>query len=245
MAILSSLKPESAQKVLVYGDSGNGKTIFSTSFPGPLKVLDFDGKITSAASHWTVHSKERLDLIDVDNFQELNADTAQFAKFHTALVALETAARDKKFPFATVVLDSLTTWSEALMREIIRQNPGIKGAAPGLPGLQHYGIFGGKFREYLGRILALPCHVVVTAHIDINKDENTGEILRRPLTIGRNAAYLPIIFGEVYRAFTEVKDGRVGYWAQTQATPQYQARTQISGLPPRIELTYSSLTKKY
>jgi len=235
------LKPETKHTVLIYGDSGNGKSVFASSFPGPIKVFDFDGKIASAAGYWGIHDKTRLDHIDADDLQSMNADPEQYAKFYSQLVELEKQARDGKLPWKTVVLDSLTTWCDALMREIIRQNPGIKGAAPGMPGLQTYGIFGAKFREQLSRLLALPCNVVVTAHIAIDKDEHTGEILRRPLVIGRNASYLPIIFGEVYRAFTEIKDDKVTYWAQTQATPSYIARTQIPGLAPRIPLTYSSL----
>lgn len=245
MALLSSLKPETKHTVLVYGDSGNGKTVFSTSFPGPIKVFDFDGKVMSAASYWGQKDAERLGTIDAEDFQSMNAHPEQYVKFFTMLTQLEATARQGgAFPWKTIVLDSLTTWCDALMREIVRQNPGIKGAAPGLPGLQHYGLFGSKFREQLSRLLALPCNIVVTAHIDITKDEMTGEILRKPLVIGRNASYLPIIFGEVYRAFAETKDGKTEYWAQTQASGQWIARTQIPGLAPKIPLTYQSLVSK-
>ena len=241
MALLSTLKPESKHTVLVYGDSGNGKTVFATSFPSPMKVFDFDGKIMSAVSYWGQKDATRLTQIDVEDLQSMNAHPEQYSKFYTLLSQLESQAKAGNFPWKTVVLDSLTTWCDALMREIVRQNPGIKGAAPGLPGLQHYGLFGSKFREQLSRLLALPCNIVVTAHIDITKDENTGEILRRPLVIGKNASYLPIIFGEVYRAFAETKDGKTEYWAQTQASGSWIARSQIPGLAPKIPLTYQSL----
>lgn len=250
MPLLSTLSANPLQKVFVYGGSGTGKTVFATSFPGEIRHWDFDGKVASAVSHWARVEKDRLDRIDTENYQRWAETPEQFAQWYTDFVKLEKLARSgEKFPFDTVILDSMTLWCDALMREIIRQNPGIKGpitTAPNVPGLQHYMIFGVKFRELLNRIIALPCHVVIVGHIETEKDEYTGRIMQKPLLPGRNASYLPIIFGEVYKSSCELgPDKTYNFWADTKASDNYVARSQIPGLPARIPLTFESLVKNY
>ena len=41
----TNLTPESRFMGLFIGPSGCGKTVAECSFPGPIKVLDFDGRI--------------------------------------------------------------------------------------------------------------------------------------------------------------------------------------------------------
>lgn len=248
MALLSTFPKTQFQKVLCYGPSGNGKTVFASTFPGKKKVWDFDRKIGSAANFWAARNPAVLEEIDVETFPGM--DRAQmFTTYSSQLRALEAAGSN--IPFDTVILDSATIWSECLMSTIIQQNPGVKGpisSSPDVPGLQHYQIFGVKFREQLGRLLALPAHVVVTGHVETVKDEHTGALAYKPLVAGKNADYFPIVFAEVYRAFAEAtKAGdkeETAYFGQTKAGGGYIARSQISGLPGRIPLTYDSLTAK-
>ncbi len=245
MAKLTDLKPNSKLKILVIGDSGNGKTIFASSFPGKKYFADFDGKVGSAASHWGKLDPKKLEEIEYDNHFEDQANSAQYSKFYTQLVKFEEEAKAGKLSIDTYVLDSLTTFFDAFMREIMRQNPAIKGPAPGIPGLQHHGVASPKFKEQLGRILALPCHVVITAHIDTYKDENTGELIRQAKLPGKLSSYLPIVFGEVYRAYAEQREGKTFYMAQTKSDAKFSCRSQISGLPDRVPLAYDSLVKAY
>lgn len=236
MAKLSEMKPNSKIKLLVYGDSGSGKTCFAAGFPGPIFVHDFDNKIVSAANFWREKSREQFNSIDYEEYNRADEKEA-YATFNGWLVEAEASTKTGKFPWRTVVLDSLTLWSDLLMKEIQRQNPAIKGPAPKVPGMQHYGVFAVYFKDQINRFLALGAeNIIVTAHIDIVKDENTGELLRRPLVAGKNATYLPIVFGEVWRAFAEIKDGKARYLAQTRSDHRFNCRTQISGLPETIEL---------
>lgn len=246
MAKLSELKPNSNLKVLVIGDSGSGKTVFATSFPGKVFVADFDGKVVSAANHYGRHRPEVVQGIDYEDYFENQASADHYAKFYSKLVQFETEAKAGKLSISTFVLDSLTTFFDAFLKEVMRQNPAIKGPAPGIPGLQTYGIATPKFKEQLGRILALPCHIVITAHIDVSKDEVSGEIVRQAKLPGKLATYLPIVFGEVLRAYAEQgKDGKTVYMAQTKSDSKFTCRSQISGLPDRVPLEYASLVKAY
>lgn len=246
MAKLSDLNPNENLKLLVYGESGAGKTVFATSFPGPILVHDFDGKVASAAGYWGKYNPEQVSQIDYISYAEGNTQE-RYERFRLWFNDHQKLAKDGKFPYKTIVLDSLTTWSELLMKEILRQTVNkIKGPIAGrddIPGMQHYGLNSVFFKEQLGNFLKFPCNVVVTAHIDITKDETTGEILRRPLVSGKLASYLPIIFGEVYRAYVDQKENKSVHLAQTKSDSKYNCRSQLPGLPAIVELTYKSLVK--
>ncbi|HUR98760.1 MAG TPA: AAA family ATPase, partial [Pyrinomonadaceae bacterium] len=167
-----------------------------------------------------------------------------FARYDKKLTEL---AQAKPFPYATVVVDSLTTYADAMFKEIVRQNPGIQRSKTNLAigsSVQDYGIFAQYFKHMLTRLLQLPANVIVTGHIVTDKDELTGEIIREPFLPGRQAPKMvPILFEEVYRAFAEIKDGRVAYRAQTQSDGRYKCRSQIRGIPPVIDLSYATLEK--
>lgn len=240
---LSELQPGKNLKVLAYGPSGTGKTVFAASFPLPLLLLDFDGKASSAASYYS--GQKRLEEIEVEKYLPIPGDAADrpFVRYNTKLVELEKLAAGGKFPYQTVVIDSLTLYTDQMLKEIVEQNPGIKRQASPtvkLTAMQDYMILNSHFKNMLIRILQLPCNVVVTAHIQVNKDEITGEITREPLLPGKLPSILPMLFEEVYRTYAA--DGK--YLAQTQSNAQYQARSQIKGLPAVLSLSYDEL-KKY
>jgi hypothetical protein len=238
---LTDLDSTSRLKILVYGHSGVGKTIFATGFPKPLYVADFDGKISSARNFYPA---EALSEVSYDNFQpqgEINSDKP-FVRFNTELVTLERQAKEGKFPYKTFVLDSITTYTEQMLREIMRQHPGAKRYDQKTPVLQDYGIMNSHFKLYLSRVLQLPCNVVVTAHIQTSKDERTGELHHEPMCTGKLPDLLPVLFEEVYRAYTENKAGETSYLAQTRAGNRYRARTQLKGLPNPVELSYKRLS---
>lgn len=104
--------------------------------------------------------------------------------------------------------------------------------------MQDYGILKREFARLVPGLLALPCNVVMLGHIQIQKDEVSGEIVRLPALDGSFAAELPIYFEEVYRTYVE--NGK--YLAQTTADYKYKCRTQ-RGLPKSIPLAYKSIVK--
>lgn len=232
-------------KMMVYGPSGVGKTTFLTSFPGPIGVADFDGKIGSAARYLEVHNPDKLDHIEFENFQPsaLNGGVKVYQKFIKWLVWLENLGKEGKFPYSTIGLDSLTTFAESLVSHIMDSNPGVKRVDVLTPSMQDYLMLSTNFKPIIHRLLALPCNVVVIGHISQDKDEVTQEINYRPALPGKLPELLPILFGEVYRAFTEVVDGKVNYKAQCRPVGKYVARTEIQGMPNVIPLSYESIVQ--
>jgi hypothetical protein len=228
MPNLTELKGSARITCLVYGDAGTGKTIFATSFPQPIFVADFDGKINSAAKFYPT---EHLKGIDYEDYREKG-----FKAFEETLKQIETTCK-----YATFVLDSLTTFSDSLLNYIITTQNFKRDH--GMPGMQDYHLSSIILKNIIDRILVLPCNVVVTAHMEAKKDETTGAIVRSILASGdKLPKKLPVWFQEVYASFAEIKDKRASYYLQTQTDYKFACRSQIPGLPAIVPSTYKSLT---
>lgn len=238
MESLESLTAQPQLKLLLIGDSGAGKTTFSASLPRP-HIADFDGKVVSAANFFRARRPEHLKEVTFHDY-------TKYGKFgdkqHPAEVFNNDMGRltaGAELPFETFVLDSLTTFSDLSMEYLIAANPGIKrtvtkGAQ--MPVLQDYQMARIWFKQMVTALLSLDSHVIVTAHIQTEKDEMTGQILRTPMMAGKLARELPIYFGEVWRAY---RDDKGEHWAQTQSDSKFNCRSQIPGLPNPVKLDWN------
>jgi hypothetical protein len=242
---LSEVKTAENLKVLVCGSPGSGKTCFAASFPYPLLFLDFDNKINSAAA-WFADDKTRLENIDVRQLGK-RLDGADPIVEMNKIIAEELIPQQKsgEMKYKTLVVDSMTTFSAAVLAHIVKTNPGIK-RVPSSQGvqacMQDFGILKREFARLIPGLLSLPMNVIMTAHIKIDKSDLTGEIIRSPIMDGSFSQELPIYFEEVYRVFN--KEGKP--YAQTKSDSYYDfCRSQIPGLPNPVELSYQNLTKKW
>jgi len=236
---LSDVNPSENIKVLVYGETGTGKTCFSTGFPTPILLLDFDGKANSAASFYA-GQEDRLAQIEVERLVPVGLEDPML-NFSKILTRLQGQQKIGEYEAKTLVVDSLTTFSGAVLRHIVKTNPGIKRvmSKQGVqPGMQDYGILKREFARLIPGLLSLDMNVVMLGHISMNKDESTGEILRGVNMDGSFGAELPIYFEEVYRSY--VKEGK--FLAQTQSDFKFKCRTQ-RGLPKEIELSYERIVR--
>lgn len=224
-------------KVLCYGPSGAGKTCFASSFPGPMLILDFDGKANSIINYLGADNK-KLQEIEVEDLRKSFVDDP-IASFMKITKTLEASLKAGTMPYKTLVVDSLTTFSSAALSHIVKTNPGIKRnsfAQGAQPGMQDYGILRREFQRIIPGFLALPCNVVMLGHIKIDKDESTGEIHRQVQLDGSFGADLPIYFEEVYVAEINFKGER----KLLTRSNRYPCRTQRA-LPERIDPTYDAI----
>jgi len=242
---LSELNPAIRRKILVYGDSGTGKTVFALGFKPPLYCFDFDGKISSGAAFYT-GDKERLANIDYDVFTSGTHDQPA-QRFEAKLREFEKQAQEGAFPYKAVILDSFTTFNDVMMKDILLTNPAVqrtRSPTAVIPAMLDYRIQNIHVKNILNRLLALPANIIVLAHIKTEKDELTGRILNMPNAPGGLSVYLPVVFEEVYHTYVEAKGTERVYLAQTQADAQFIARSQIKGIAPVIKLNYESLNAK-
>jgi hypothetical protein len=169
------------------------------------------------------------------------------------IVALQKLINEELIPqqkagemkYKTLIIDSATTFSAAVLNHIVKTNPGVKrvASAQGVQaGMQDFGILKREFARLIPGLLSLPMNVVMTAHVKTDRSELTGEIIRSPIMDGSFSQELPIYFKEVYRVF--MKDGKP--FAQTKSDQYYDfCRSQIPKLPNPVELKYENLIRKY
>lgn len=130
----------------------------------------------------------------------------------------------------TVILDS-TTFMEfsARKRDEYLLNPGVKD------GRQHYAASKNAIEEMLYVGLGdLPMNVVVICHIDEDKDELHGQMVRTPALPGKLTRRIGAAFQEVYRTFI-FRDGGTGepkYGLQTGPDGMHQATGQLRAPNP-------------
>lgn len=241
---LSELKSTNLIKLLLYGQPGVGKTVFAASFPGPILVFDFDGKMSSAARFFAT-DKAKLDQIEVI---PMNAALSG-SPIDTLLSHMNTLAKEQQsgnYTYKTLVVDSITTFSSACLAHIVRTNPGIKRVETrqGVqPGMQDYGILKREFTRLIPGLLSLDMNVVMLGHESLEKDELTGELIRGVTMDGSFSQQLPVYFEEVWRAYVKEEKGVRSFWAQTQPDGKYKCRSQLPGLPSNVKLDYKEITK--
>lgn len=242
MPTLAEIKTDGNLKILVYGNSGSGKSCFAVGLPTPTLYLDFDGKADSAALFYK-NDMERLKNVDVRNLSQgfVQSPIVELEK----IIANELIPQEQSgtMKFKTLILDSITTFSAQTLKHIVDSNPGIKRVVTKQgqqPGMQDFGILKREFAKLIPNILALPCNVIMLGHISTEKDDISGEIIRGPAMDGSFAKDLPIYFKEVWRSYVDDKNV---HWAQTRSDARYSCRSQIHGLPNPMRLSYGEVDK--
>ena len=98
----------------------------------------------------------------------------------------------------------------------------------------------------LRRFVELPCNLVIIAHVELDKDEETGAILgAHPMLTGQLAIRMPGYFDEVYYTSVRKEGDKVKWLVQTVPIGVKMARSRLSGkeglLPYFIPNDYPSL----
>lgn len=234
---LSDLAASNDVKAFVYGPSSTGKTCFAASCPTPIRYLDFDNKVSSAAQHYKADS-ERLQNIDVTQYAEIER-AKRMKQFQADVQAIMKLHYDKKpLPFKTLVVDSLTTFCQYALEDFMNvSRTDLKRPGANLTCYQDYALLDHEVFSLLRSILTLSCNVIVIGHSHTDKDESSGAVTNQVLMPGKSAAKLPIYFEEIY--FSRV-DAAGKFFLQTQSDSKTVCRTQRK-LAKEIPTNYASI----
>jgi len=212
-------------RVLIYGPMGAGKTTFASTFAEPLFIDTDKGGMSLRGKH--------AKFIPCYESKGIVRRVFEILK----------AAESKTGPFApdgdlagvqTLVLDSVSVLSNAMLCDYII---GLgKDPMQTKPSFDEYGKLLNTQIE-LGKTfkrLSTMYNIVVTALVDVNKDEMTGAMYGGPLLVGQYRQLIGADFDEVYFAATEGTKDSVKHVLYTAKTGIYDAKSRM-GLAYRVE----------
>ena len=226
--------------VLDMGETGSGKDTFACTFPKPLLVWLFDpvGKETPYLKGAKkvgelqkyaigIHSIPFRDIEREDGVVRVeyyHSEDPTNPNAYSRYLARMGVFHNEYPTWRTVVLSSVTymemegrKWHQYLL------NPSAKDPR------QWFGGSTDLLEEMcMMRYAGLPMNLVVLAHIDEDKDELYGEIVRNPRAPGRMRKTFASAFSEHYHSYVMRKeDGTMAYALQTQNNGRFAAQTHI------------------
>jgi len=217
--------------VFVYGESGTHKTYFAASFPKPY-FFDFDNGML------TVRGQD----VAYDTYVDQPGESPHaFQDFIKQMKSFYNLKKEGKLPYETIVLDSLTTFQECVMRDV-KYNNHTEAKPMTLP---EWGMLISQLRKHIYEVTALGTHIVVTAHAQTVKDDLTCAIKTQPLLYGKDLpGQVPLWFDEAY--YAEVKKGKVGteFEMKTVGDSRKTAKSRLGLSAIETDLTYAKIMAK-
>jgi len=217
--------------VMVYGASGAGKTVFGGTWPKPY-FADFDGGMLSLRG---------ID-VEYDTYQDLFRNGVCYSSGWTRFInKLTELWEGGKFgDRETIVIDSVTLLTSSAIWDIAKTNN------HSIPTFKDYGSAVEPIKQVLARLKALPVNVLLIAHEELIKIEDTGELKIVPFFMGTVLKpYAMDLFDEVYRmdVFKD-KDGKSVHHLLTRKTSRYDAKSRLGCLEEKEVPDYNVLLEK-
>lgn len=142
-------------KMMVYGESGVGKTTFAASAPRPMLWLDAEGGTAS------IDDAEGIDVMAVSTLED----------FRNVVLYLH----ENPTKYKTVVVDSFSEAQVSVMKQIMKAVvKADQSRDEFLPQFAEWGRLTGVMREVARALRDLPAHLVITALTREDKDDMTG-----------------------------------------------------------------------
>lgn len=209
-------------RALVTGESGSGKTFLMRSAPLPLHVDSFD---PGGGSIFEDMIDKGQAVVDSRYESEDRTKPEMYSLWKTEF--------DYRFSrgyfdyFSTYVLDSSTTWAEAIMNWRLKAQ-GIAGEAPRFT--KDYTPQKIEIRNYIRKIMNLPCNVFLTGHLKAFeiKEGDYSYIEYRYLTTGDGTTLIPLLFDELWVMEPKQVSSGVQYRILTTSTGKFLARSRLA-----------------
>jgi hypothetical protein len=211
---------------LIYGDFGTGKSQLASTSPTPVFIDSFDPGGTKTAA---LQAQITAGDIVVENKWESDSwkDPHAFMEWEKEMA--ERQAEGFFDHIGTYFLDSATKWADSMMFEIIRRGTRGKSRKGGNPELQDYMVQQMTAVDWLGVLMSLPCHVVVTGHIGLLKDEVSGKVETGLLLAGKLSEKVPLVFDEKYVSMVKSSSAGLNHTLLTKNDGYYKAETRMGG----------------
>lgn len=205
--------------LLLLGEYGTGKTMLAETCRLPVHIDSFD---PGGTKHLQAAIKSGKIVVDARYEAE---DPLNPSAYRLWKSEFEKRLKGGYFEnFGTYILDSSTTWADAIMNQIMKE-ASMAGKAP----RRNYDYMPHKIeiRNRIRECLLMPCDFILTGHLRADKDEATGRITFEYMTTGQGTVTIPMLFDEIYVAAVEEKAKGLNYYLQTCRNGKYPGRTRI------------------
>lgn len=224
--------------ILLIGDSGSGKTVFAGTCPRPF-IFDFDKGTRSLETMGLPHDKATFKELPKNSSMKgpsLYPYGSAWGAFIKKLNDIGESMDKGTCPYQTLVFDSLTTLSNIALNFILNSVGRDK------PQIQDWGDQIRALEMVVDQLTAWPLIKVMTAHIQRDKNELTGEIEKLPLVTGKFAGKIPVYFDEVYYTSPErVPNQEIKYYLQTRSDNVTKQAKSRAGVPNKVLAQWSSI----
>jgi hypothetical protein len=216
--------------ILLYGDSGTGKTTLAGSadeVPSmrPVLFVDIEGGTESLR-----HSYPEVETIRVTTWREMQALYNELHRGNTG--------------YQTVVLDSLTEIQKFNMYQIMADLITRKGEDDpkvdiDVPSMREWGKNLEQIRRFVRAFRDLPMHTIFTALAKSDKDQKTGIVSIKPSLSGKMAdevaAFLDVVVYYYVKDITVDDETVTKRLLLTRKTSQHVAKDRSGRLPVVVE----------
>lgn len=212
--------------MLVYGDSGVGKTTFAGSADDcpdlrPVLMIDFEGGTESL-----VRSYPDVQQVRVTTWKEMQAVYDELQRGKTG--------------FRTVILDSLTEIQKfnmySIMEDLQKMRPDLD---PDVPTMREWGKNLEQMRKFVRAFRDLPMNTIFTALKKDDKNDRTGMVTTMPSLSGKLAgevaAFLDIVAYYYVKRIGSGEDAEDRRLLLTQKTETVIAKDRTRSLPVVVE----------
>ena len=211
-------------KVLVYGDSGVGKTVLAATLGKRILLVDAVDGWVSLRNH-----PDLLSSITRVKYEGLSQLDTLVDMFMDGQLEFDTIVLDEASAIATFDLDTVL---KARSAKDISKDPNVPTQPDFFANTE-------RCRRTFTRLFKLPVNVVMVAHVRDDKDERTGIVTRRPQFTPKLRTTIEQSCHLVgYLVANETKDGdETKYVRRLQTMPSkgITAKSRIGGLPFIVE----------
>jgi phage nucleotide-binding protein len=205
-------------KVLIFGQPGAGKTVFSASTPKTL-IVDIERGALSINNHPSLKGNAE--------FMEFRS-TFQLEK----LIEYLKADHEAFTKYETIVIDSFTALQARDLDDVVKAEAAKDASRnPFLPTGPDYNVNTRHMQKIAADLRDVNKNIIVICHVKEVKDDTTGAVLKRADVTPKLASSLNGIFDVVgYLSADDVRRT-----LQCHPTREIAAKTRLGGLPPVIE----------
>jgi len=205
--------------LLLVGESGSGKTFMSRTARKPVHIDSFDIGGTKCVRKWI----DKGEIIADTQWE--SEDPLKPSEFKAWKKEFEHRLTNGYFnDFGTYWLSSGTSWSDAVMNYVLAK-AGIAGEAPRFT--KDYTPQKVMIRNYITKMLNLPCDFVFEGHLKLVEDPDKGTVFRF-MTTGQGMVTIPLLFDEIYVTSPKETSSGVEYRLLTKSTGTFLARSRLA-----------------